>query len=1832
MSNQSNQEKIAVIGFSCLFPGATNPDEYWNQLINGVNTTSFATAMQFGADPTSYYDPQRRNRDTTYSLRGGYIQAGLEDELAALGKSTGWSLYVAREGLRHSGYLDQPDILSRCGLILGNLSFPTQESHGLIAPIYTPVLERAIADLIGVDDFRLLPSLEVASTEALVSPATRVAQRLGLGGNTFTIDAACASSLYAISLGCAYLRNGQADLMLTGAVSAADPLFINMGFTHFGAYPDRGASRPLDVESEGLISGEGAGMLVLKRCSDAVRDGDTIHAVIGGIGLSNDGRGKHPLTPNSRGQTLAFQRAYAEGVDPRSIQYIECHASGTPLGDKTELNSMDEFFSGSATLPRIGAVKANLGHLLTVAGLASILKVILSMQHNQIPATINVEHPLSSGRFGAAQIVRQNTPWLDAHKTAGINAFGFGGVNAHLILQSPSAVLSQTHSNAQTPASRLAIVGMDAHFGNCDGLEAFARTLYDAKQHFLPLPPHRWKGLTDQAPQAAYIDSFEIDFLRFKFPPREDDQPTPQHLLLLKVADNAVQDAQLVNGSNVAVIVVLETELSLHQYRSRLDLSWQIKQSLERQGIQLDTDLSELEQIAKDALSPPGQVNLYTSYIGNIISSRVSAFWNFSGPAFTLSSAENGVYKALEVAQHLLADDTLDAVVIGAVDLAAGVENVTLRRAQHPLNSGALTLSFDQHANGWQAGEGAGAVVVKRTDRVQAQHVYATIESVAVRPGSDAASIVQTLDHALTIAGLTTHDVGYVEASANGIAAQDEAEIVALTHAYRKNGDTLHTALGSVKANIGHTGAAAGIASLIKTALCLDRRFIPATPHWTRPKQPQNWIDSAFYVPPESQTWFSPKGVRRCAVISGLGDDGTCAQIVMTEGDTPSTDTGSAYLKHKGLYLFPVDADDRDTLLQRLKQLDSDRPLSVLAQRAFSTFRNGRYAAVILARNPDMLRRELQLALTGIPQTFERGGDWQTPAGSAFSANPVGSTGGIAFVYPGGFNSYPGHGRDWMHLFPAALDYAASLGSDIGDQLGETLLYPRYVSTPDRTQVRVARARLMNDQNTMMSSGILFSTMYTRVLREVFKVKPNLTFGYSLGESSMLWALRVWRDAESARAALRESPLFKSRLYGRKEAVREAWGLPAHQENDFWASFVLSASANVVLEQLVHETRVYLTHVNTPAEVVIAGDPTACERVIARVGCEALRAPFETVIHNEAMISEYDALFSLHHWTVHPVEDNITFYSAADYEPLRLDSDLVARSVARVSCKQVDFPRLIHNAYRDGARVFIELGPGATCTRWISDTLRSEHREHLAVAIDQLRLDDHTALLKLLARLVSHRVPVNLSVLYDETMPVVEHKQLLRTIALGGEPVRDVILNEDNRRRIGRKPVQRPVPAYEPEIVQPQRVAVADDHSAQLQSRLQGLLEIGALIKAQAEYPTAAAPAARVIEQPSPVTRQSRAIFDTAAIDQFARGSIKACFGSEYAIYDNKRAPRIPNTDLMLLSRIVAVDAVRLVTKTGSSMVAEYDVPPDMWFFRDNSAPFTPYSMLMEIALQPCGFLSAFMGPTLAFPDTDFYFRNLDGTGQLVREVDLRGKTLVNRVELVSSTVLQGIILQKYTFDMQLDGSSFYVGSSTFGYFTSQALSSQAGLDRGAPPAKWHEAQPTSPLVRLAGNRTAAPRTNSMLSLPTRQLAFLDDVLVNVHGGTHGLGYAYATNKVDPNDWYFACHFFQDPVMPGSLGLETIVQAMQAYALQAGLSNGMRAPRFGLVENHTMIWKYRGQVLSDSSNVAVEVHITQVDRIGDDVMIHADASLWKDTLRIYEFKNVGVRITSTPDR
>lgn len=2335
-------EPIAIIGISCLFPGAQTPDEFWRNLLAQTDSTSSVTTADMGVPPETFFHPVKGQRDKFYALRGGYVRDFVFDPggyhlpaglLKALDSLFHWPLYVAREALRDSGYLDSP-VCAQTGVVLGNLSFPTKTSQHLFAPLYQTALTNTLQDLLHDPQFqlpRLAPPAANSLANALISgyPAAIVSQALGLSGVHLALDAACASSLYAVKLACDYLQAHKADLMLAGAVSCADPFFIKMGFSIFQAYPQNDHSCPLDKTSQGLISGEGAGMFVLKRLVDAERDGDRVYAVLRAIGLSNDGKGKHLLTPNPKGQTRAFERAYANlNIAPENIDYVECHATGTPLGDITEINSMDSFFGAHQAAPFIGSVKSNFGHLLTAAGMGGMLKSILSMAHHRVPATINIHEPHTSQNnvISARQIVQQTMDWPENKapgpsvsnlKRAAVSAFGFGGTNAHLVLENTSSA-SDTLSSPAIPVP-LAITGMAAHFGACVCLDDLRKVLYAGRQLFSALPPKRWKGLEDQAellaqygiaaaPLGAYLADFEMDFLHFKIPPNDADQPIPQQLLMLKVADAALQDAQMKPGGNVAVLIAMDTELALHEFRGRVDLTWQLPSALERAGVTLTPEqASTLEERTKDSLHLPALVNQYTSFIGNIMASRIAALWDFSGPAFTISAAENSVAKALEVAQMLLSNKEVDAVLVGAVDLAGGVEHVLMRQQMAPLHdhSTAPTLGFSQHSTGWLIGEGAGALVLQTPNKTT--RAYAIIEAIACAPATPD-GVALAARSALKAAAIQPREVDYIEVSAGGFPYQDDVEMRGLADAYASAQGSV---MGSVKTNIGHTFVASGLASIIHTTLCLSERYFPATPGWDAPRQ-----SLPFTVAEQAQPWLA---TQRIAAVSVMSHDATCAHFILRSSEPQVIQPTPRYQAVSELLLIPLAVSDMTGLQAQLQQVANATSLPEAAQAAWQNYHTNHqsapYRVMLIARDLPELRREATLAQSGVPNAIQNNKKWLTANGSYFTPNPL--RGPVAFVYPGAFNSYSGLGSDLFHLFPALYARFSQITHDPARAMRADALYPRQSTRFSKEERQFLDQTLLKDAMSMVASGTSLATLYTLIMREVFKVQPTAALGYSLGEAAMMWALGVWTHGDEAAQALRTSELFKTRVAGPKLAVREAWAIAASVPDDaLWCTYVLMAPADKVQECLQDEPRAFIAIISTPNEVVLAGDPAACKRVIAHLDCHALRAPFDHVIHCPPMRSEYAGFDALHNWPVHRIPD-IIFYSAAEYAPTELTTASIARNVSTVSCSQVDFPRLVHRVYDDGARVFVELGPHRTCSRWIDTILGDE--PHLALSINQKGKSDQAALLRLLAQLAAHHTPLDISPLFEDAPAPVAKASFIKRITLGGTRIADTLLTAENRACFAdlphRAPQNQPVPAqpawqaapspapgiaaeleslridwqmhmqqilisqksgnamiqvppvksvpapapseiflspgphtlspellkllenfqhltgapeprnltvtaplevaqvvaimpepakvtdiiwdeadllkyaqgnivdifgpeyaiidtyarrvrlpmppyllvsritrlnakmgeykpsqmtteydiphnawysvdgqipwavavesgqcdlmlisylgidfenkghlvyrlldctltfledlpkegetlrydisinsyarsgdnllfffsydcwaspgsstgfvgdltgksrmvlkmrggcagffsdedlargkgiiltdaeiaargrtltqhfdalltcarttfdraellalsagdlltcFGPQYAQPGRNSslrlpggqmlmidrvteiqpsggpwglgcvtaehdlapenwyfpchfkgdqvmagslMADGcvqlmqfyltylglHTLTIDARFQPIPDLPQVVRCRGQVtpchgrliyrmeitqigltpqPYAKANVdiilngkvivnfkdlgLQLVEKTPPqpwvspgsstgvVVRQA-ALFDERHIGEFALGSLAACFGPEYAIYDNRRAPRTPNGDLQLISRVISVDGVRGQVSAGSGLVTEYDVPANPWYLAQNANPILPYSILMEIGLQPCGFLSAHLGSTLPYPEENFYFRNLDGHGKYLLDIDPRGQTITNHVRLLSSTAIQGIIIQKFAYELSCAGQPFYTGEAVFGYFQPDALVNQVGLDRGNSPAPQISGLSSSTKYDLlTPTLFRAPNGQAGYCLSGGQLHFLDEVQcispgsstgIGPGAGKFGQGYVYAHKFVNPRDWFFRAHFHQDPVMPGSLGVEAMLQALQAYALHTGVGKDFRSPRFVNVTDHTITWKYRGQIVPENKDMSLELHIIRTETSPGRITLYADASLWKEHLRIYEVKSLALSVVES---
>ena len=1204
-------EEIAIIGVSCLFPGAETPDQFWRNLLEGRDATSPATTEQIGVDPEIFYDPRKGQVDKSYCMRGGFVRDFQFDasgygirarHLDGLDDLFKWALYVSREALKDGGY-EQAD-LGRCGLVLGNLSLPTRSTRRYFGALYNRALTPLVRQSLDNERFALetLPGEAGAPENALLSgyPAAVVARGLGLDGPAFAIDAACASSLYAIDLACRCLRSGRADLMLAGAVSCADPLFVHQGFSIFQAYPENGRSRPLDRCSQGLVAAEGAGAFALKRCADAVHAGDRIYALIRGVGLSNDGSGKSVLNPDMQGQILSFERAYASaGLDPGAVDYIECHATGTPVGDRCEMDAMAAFWRGRP-LPKIGSVKSNLGHMLTAAGMASVLKVVLAMGRGQIPPTIHIEDPQrsSDGALGPDQIATEPTPWPERGpiRRAGVSAFGFGGTNAHMVLEGPQEPRASVKKTQAAPVQSppIAIVGMDASFGGCADLSAFTRAIYQGQSQIGPLPAARWKGFErckdlladyglDAAPEGAYIEGLDIDFLNIKTPPNAADQLIPQQLLMLQVADRALRDAGLARGSRTGVVVAMGVELANHAYLGRCDLSWQIRAALAHAGIALRREqIAELEAIGKDSLHPRAQANQYTSFIGNIMAGRIAALWDFSGPAFTLSAEESGVVNALDVAQMLLGNGEVEAMLVGAVDLAGSPEHVLVRHHLSP-------CAHNRDADGWTVGEGAGAVVLKRCRDAESKRIYATIEAVGrVRGASDdsdalpaapsEAIVSQACKRAFAQANVDPSAIGYLELAGSGIAAEDAAEIAGTVRAYSATGQDLSCAVGSVKANIGHAFNASGMAALIKTALCLHHRFLPVTPNWKAPHQA--WENNPFYVPGESAPWFtSPAAPTLMAAVNILGCDSGCAHLVLSGAQqTRPVSPRALWPPHR---LLPIAGESADELLSELDRLERglrDRSVSSLADECFQRLQErpaAPYTLSLLAAGQEDLSGEIAAARQAVPRSFATGAAWSSAAGSYFTAEPLGPQAKTAFVYPGSANAYIGLGRELWQLFPDALAHMVQFSTQVGERLAAHLLYPRSRRPLSARAMKRLEAGLSEEAVAMFQIGVGFAVLHTHIIRDEFKVQPQMAFGYSLGESSMLFSLGVWRDADLVSQRMAGSAVFREQLFGAKTLLRQAWGLAdTADDGSFWSTYVLRATAADVEACLTDEARV----------------------------------------------------------------------------------------------------------------------------------------------------------------------------------------------------------------------------------------------------------------------------------------------------------------------------------------------------------------------------------------------------------------------------------------------------------------------------------------------------------------------------------------------------------------------------------------------------------------------------------------------------------------------------------
>jgi acyl transferase domain-containing protein/acyl carrier protein len=472
---------LAIVGIGCLFPKATGPGFYWANVKNGVDCIEPIPPTHW--NPDEYFDADPKSPDMTYARRGGFLtpidfnpmEFGISPrDVEATDTSQLLGLVAAKQALSDAGIgfrssgLDEtrnpkPESRlvdrNRVSVILG-VTGTLELVIPLGARLGHPKWKRAMKDA-GIPEDQAADAAERIA-ESYVPwqensfpgllgnvVAGRIANKLDLGGTNCVVDAACASSLSAVHLAALELQAGRADVVVSGGIDTFNDIFMYMCFSKTPALSPTGDAKPFDTNGDGTILGEGLGVVVLKRLADAERDGDTIYAVLKGVGSSSDGKGNAIYAPSPEGQKKAILNAYRlAGVTPDTIELVEAHGTGTRVGDTAEITALTDIYSrsrapeGSATEPwvALGSVKSMIGHTKAAAGAASLIKVALSLYHKVLPPTLKVTQPVEPLRAADSPfyVNAKMRPWLprqDHPRRAAMSAFGFGGSNFHAVLE-----------------------------------------------------------------------------------------------------------------------------------------------------------------------------------------------------------------------------------------------------------------------------------------------------------------------------------------------------------------------------------------------------------------------------------------------------------------------------------------------------------------------------------------------------------------------------------------------------------------------------------------------------------------------------------------------------------------------------------------------------------------------------------------------------------------------------------------------------------------------------------------------------------------------------------------------------------------------------------------------------------------------------------------------------------------------------------------------------------------------------------------------------------------------------------------------------------------------------------------------------------------------------------------------------------------------------------------------------------------------------------------------------------------------------------------------------
>ncbi len=1820
--------KIAIVGIGGVFPGARDLDEFWQNILDAKDTAIDVGADRWRLNSDDLYSPNLE-ADKVNSRRACLIQDfefnpdGFNVDADLLNR-----LDPMYQILLHAGrdaWLDaKTDLINkeRVGIIIGNIVLPTESSSLFSDEQFKVLFETQLNTTSSNKD-----NTEPLNRYVAGLPGGLLAKALGLGAGAYTLDAACASSLYSLKYAVDELLAGRTDAMLAGGVSRPDCLYTQMGFSQLNAISKSGRCSPFDSKADGLVVGEGAGLFVLKRLKDAIAHDDHIYATIAGIGLSNDIEG-NIMSPDTEGQSRAMQSAYAKaGWLPNQVQHIECHGTGTPVGDGVEFNSLNNLWrehnaDGECV---IGSVKSNVGHLLTAAGAASLMKTLLAMKHGVLPPTANYETPsskidLSNSPFkvlAKAEVwdVKNNSP-----RRAAISGFGFGGINAHVLLEQYETDTASDNPATIIQANKtdIAIVGMESRLGPWNDQSEFdSAVLFGADKS--ATPPTNWWGAETNECKGHLINEVDIPLGRYRIPPAELKEMLPQQLLMLEVAANALDDAGLSELTaeqqcRTGVFIGIALDLNTTNFHFRWMQKKYAREWLKALGIKLnEKELDAWIANLREACGPALSANRTMGALGGIVASRIARAFRIGGPSFTVSAEETSGLRALESGLRALQLNELDQVIVGSVDLASDLRAVKGH------------VKYHEQSN---IADGATAFILKRHEDAlrDGDKVYSIIKGFGAASGSGCDD--ESISPAVQIESIQ-------QACTDAECHLDEIDQIVYSTPDEVLADS--PILNNVEKNIfllGHSGAATGLMSVASAVSGLHHRLVPANEE----SKVHYWLKDRI------------KGLRK-SLVNATSVDGNSVSVLLEEGDA------KGFAIKSTPKLFVVSAKDRQSLISKIKSLSFD---SVSQQNKAND--KSRIALVVNDA------KEFSMACDEVVIAVEKGESINN--GRCFySIDPLAAKGKIAFVYPGSGNHFWGMGQELGVTFPQVLEKLNSENESLASQFANGRFWQSQNS-------KVNRDKELSHEEVIFGQ-VWLGTFVSDVVSG-FGIKPDSVIGYSLGETAGFFSTRTWTARDEMLQRIQKSTLFTEELAGPCTSVQKAWGT---DEPIDWALGVINTSADKVNEVLENHQHVYLLIINTPNECVIGGDRTELNKAVKELAAQYHPLSGVTTVHCEVAKPVEQSYRDLHIFETTPPDD-VTFYSGIRGAAYEVTQDSAADSILDQALAPFDYTKVINSAYEDGVRLFIEMGPGGSCTRMIDQILSD--KPHFAKAVCVKGQNSVENVMQLLARLYAEGMSLDLSQLdRHNEINTKEYKNHI-TVKTGGEPFKVPL------------PPNGKVDELASAVVELKQKQSSDevDQSKQQQQNINSLplaanggmqpiieqmqLAVQARAGAQETFLRVSQGMTQTLEQAinmqmqliegsdvqAPLTsftpeqyRENNEIecqYDRDACLEFAIGSIGKMLGDNFADIDQHPSRvRLPDEPLMLVDRIIEVngeaDALTHDLTASGSVITEHDVLPNAWYLDLGRIP----TCIAVEAGQADLFLSGYLGIDHITKGLAVY-RLLDARITFHGPLPTAGQTIHYDIHIEEFFSQGDTRLFRFNFEGSVNGQPLLTMThGCAGFFTQQELDAGQGIvltsmekkqAQGKLTEDWQQLVPLQvesysdeqlnalregDLVSCFGNDFVNTGLNNPVGLPSGRMTLVHRILnLDPNAGRFGIGQITGEADIRPDDWFLTCHFVDDRVMPGTLMYECCLHTLRVYLLRMGWIGETDEFVYEPIIGEVSQLKCRGQVTEETKAVQYEITLKEIGYKADGTpYVLADALMYGDHRAIVQMKNMSVQLS-----